>query len=1370
VKFRRCNIGRFGGFAMTRGVLIGGLILAAAPAPMLARGWNDATAGRPLLQVFKPADYQGGRRVNATAQGRDGVLYFGGDGIIAYDGATWRHCAIGNNLGVRGLAIDEKGLIWVGGTGEIGYCEKDSMGELHYVSVLPRLPPEHRDQLVVWDVEVTPRGIVFSAGNKIMRWDGKSFTIWPLPEARQAVSQTISDAVYIAHPETGLWKLEGDHPVLAVPCDPSLKCVPCFLEPLGGDAFLAVTTADLVRLDGPKMTLLPGNCGNFIRENLVSAACSIDDHTLAIGTYRGGVVLVDPRGDILRVINRASGLPSQCVNGLFLDREKNLWITTQGGIARMDTSEAVTVFDEVNHLTGGSISAIAVHDGCLNVITGDGVLALKPRSTPLSAAAFEPLPNPDLKRSHLALQSHARGLLNAGFGGIRLLQPDGTLQEIYRTPLDVEHLLESRRHPGRIYFADRKSVGWIAEANGRWQTHPQQAPLSETATSLAEDTLGNLWVGTCSRGVLRITFDESGATAKITYFEPGAALPAGSGPIKVGSLQDCVLLLTETGILAHNLADETFHPVDALRGLTLGLALSNPDANGNVWLAAETALADGSTRPVIGELTLDKVHRPVWRELPVSGIESAGTPAVLCLHEETAGHPVLWVGGTEGLLRVKLDEPGSQPVSFNTLLSAVNTLSPDGHAALPLVGRQTPRLPYARNRIEIRFTATTFRDARYVRFQTQLAGFESDWTDPNARNVREFSYLSDGAYSFKVRAASVDGRWSEPAAYTFVILPPWFRTPWAYVSFALATGGLIYGGYRFRIRQIQVRSRQLEALVRRRTEELAHANAAKTDFIANMSHEIRNPLNGVIGLAGLLQESQLNSQQHDLTVSLHKCAEYLSTLVEEVLDFSKIEAGRITIDAHPFDLRAMLADVGAIFAWQSREQQMPISIHVEPDLPKAFIGDEAKIKQIVINYVSNALKYAGRGPIEIAVDSRRLPGGAADIAIEVRDQGPGIPFDEQPTLFEKFSRGRRAQQEKIRGAGLGLAVCRAYGGKMGGTVGLTSTPGEGSAFWLKVALRVATTTPARMAVEERPRPSPATRALVVEDQEYNLLVIEHILTRLGYQTEHATNGHDALAKLQASAYDIVLMDWDLPGMDGVEVTRRFRQWEPPGRHTPIIATTAYSTPRKRRECLEAGMDDFAAKPLCPEKLKTMIRHLSGRLRADPATETRRDGETHLPIAGRASGMGVSPMFDDQIQTHEQDAHATTDIPTLPQDKWCARDPSPMNLDLSIFGYMSDQKPEKMRQLVEQFIVTLDHDAALLVRAVDAGDIEATRRQAHHLLSQTALVSATHVATVATTIQEAARNGDIETPRSRLASFETGIACLKESLRSELGKN
>ena len=487
------------------------------------------------------------------------------------------------------------------------------------------------------------------------------------------------------------------------------------------------------------------------------------------------------------------------------------------------------------------------------------------------------------------------------------------------------------------------------------------------------------------------------------------------------------MLLTDTGVLAHNPANDTFHPVDALQGLKRGLVLSNPDANGNVWLAAEAAPADGSTRPVVGALTLDEAHHPAWRPLPVGGIEHAGTPTVLCFHEESPGQPVLWIGGMEGLLRVKLDELKAQPASFNILLTAVNTLSSAGRTALPLAGVQPPRLPYARNRIEIRFTATTYRDARYVHYQTQLVGFDSDWTDPTAGNVREFSYLREGSYTFKVRAANPAGQWSEPATYTFVILPPWYRTSWAYAAFAVTAGSLIYGGYRFRVRQIHVHSRELESLVRRRTEELAQANAAKTDFIANMSHEIRNPLNGVIGLAGLLQESELNSQQHDLTVSLHKCAEYLSSLVEEVLDFSKIESGPHH-DRRPAVRPARHARrCREIFAWQSQELQMPISIRVSAGLPESVVGDKAKIKQIVINYVSNALKYAGHGAIEIAAESRRLQCGTTEIILEVRDHGPGIPYEEQSVHLQEIqprTAGAAGEDQRRRPRSRGLPGLR----------------------------------------------------------------------------------------------------------------------------------------------------------------------------------------------------------------------------------------------------------------------------------------------------------------------------------------------------------
>ena len=202
--------------------LAGGVIFGATPRSMSARGWGDPTDGRLLVQIFKPSEYQTNARIGAAVQDRDGVLYFASEGLLQYDGSAWRHYSA--DLGINGLAIDEVGRIWVGGIGVVGYFEKGPLGQLKYSSLRGQLPPDYHDQFEIWGVEVTERGIVFSAADKIMRWDGNSFTIWPLKDARRAISQKIGDTVYTLHPTTGLWKLSGDKPVLVMPSGSKNVC------------------------------------------------------------------------------------------------------------------------------------------------------------------------------------------------------------------------------------------------------------------------------------------------------------------------------------------------------------------------------------------------------------------------------------------------------------------------------------------------------------------------------------------------------------------------------------------------------------------------------------------------------------------------------------------------------------------------------------------------------------------------------------------------------------------------------------------------------------------------------------------------------------------------------------------------------------------------------------------------------------------------------------------------------------------------------------------------------------------------------------------------------------------------------------------
>jgi len=532
----------------------------------------------------------------------------------------------------------------------------------------------------------------------------------------------------------------------------------------------------------------------------------------------------------------------------------------------------------------------------------------------------------------------------------------------------------------------------------------------------------------------------------------------------------------------------------------------------------------------------------------------------------------------------------------------------------------------------------------------------------------------------------------------------------------------LYGVYQLRIAQIKRRTIELEGLVEKRTHELARANSAKTDFIASMSHEIRNPMNGVIGLTNMLQEANLPSNLAGVATSLRKCAEYLSSIVEDVLDFSKIESGKITLEEEVFDLRAMMKDIEEIFSWQSKEKGMPMEQVIWGDLPAHLLGDEGKIKQILINYVANAFKFAGMGKLILSVEGE-MHYNEVTLSIKVTDEGPGIPKEEQAGLFEKFNRGKLARQENIGGTGLGLAACKAFAEKMGGSVGLESELGKGSTFLLDVRLVVVPEEKSLESDPVTPGLSGSTRALVVEDQEYNVLVIESILHKLGYQTDVAVEGFSALEMLKAQPYDIVFMDWDLPGMNGVEVTRLYREWEPADRHSLIVATTAYSTQEKKIECMRAGMDGFATKPLSPSKISQTIQNLSGAMR------------------------GASSIHVESDELEEE-----------------------ADLDMSIITMMADDDPIRERELISKYIITLEADVEGLVAAIEKMDSEETRRQAHRILSQTALVAATKIAASAKEIQEAARAGDAEFPQKVSRRFQKDVDHLKKRLWTLNGRN
>ncbi|MCD6059807.1 MAG: hypothetical protein K0S16_118 [Moraxellaceae bacterium] len=372
------------------------------------------------------------------------------------------------------------------------------------------------------------------------------------------------------------------------------------------------------------------------------------------------------------------------------------------------------------------------------------------------------------------------------------------------------------------------------------------------------------------------------------------------------------------------------------------------------------------------------------------------------------------------------------------------------------------------------------------------------------------------------------------------------------------------------------------------------ANHAKSDFLATMSHEMRTPLNGVIGLNGLLLDTPLNKEQRELVELSRLSGEVLLHLINDVLDYSKIEAGRLELEPVDFDLRQLCRETMDLLLDRISRKGLKATREVADDVPSMLHGDSSRLRQILVNLLGNAVKFTAHGEVRLSCRRLAAPAGAAPDTIwlrfEVCDTGIGMDEDTLARIFRPFVQAHASTTREYGGTGLGLAISRQLADLMGGHIGATSRPGQGSTFWLELPLA-----PAR-AVAERPPPPhapvPAThpcgRVLVAEDNPVNQLVAVGMLKKLGCRTDVVGNGKEAVEALRRLPYDLVFMDCHMPEMDGYEASRAIRAQEDGATHVPIIAMTASALSGDRERCLAAGMDDYLPKPVRPADLAFVV--------------------------------------------------------------------------------------------------------------------------------------------------------------------------------------
>ncbi len=518
------------------------------------------------------------------------------------------------------------------------------------------------------------------------------------------------------------------------------------------------------------------------------------------------------------------------------------------------------------------------------------------------------------------------------------------------------------------------------------------------------------------------------------------------------------------------------------------------------------------------------------------------------------------------------------------------------------------------------------------------------------------------------------------------------------------------------------------------------ASRAKSQFLANMSHEIRTPMNGIIGMAEMLSATRLDERQRRYLSAVHRSAGSLLELINDILDLSKVEAGRVELHPEDFELRATLEEIVELPRERALARGIALELTFAPELPEVLHGDPVRLRQILTNLVGNAIKFTERGSVRVSAVLDE--GGETPLVrFAVADTGIGLTPDQTSRVFEAFTQADASHARKYGGTGLGLAISRELVELMGGEIGVTSQPGKGSTFWFTARFDQAVV-PASAATAPRPGALAALagHVLLVEDNELNCEVARGMLDALGLQVSLAENGIDSVRAVARQRFDLVLMDCQMPDVDGYEATRRIRALETAAHapRVPIIALTASAVQGDRERCLAAGMDGYLTKPFRTADLHATIRPWLA-IHSDASGTEARDAESQtfpeMDARRRDSGPAVDPTQLDRA----------------------ALEP--------LRAIQRPGHPDMVASVVNLFV---DRSAALfetLVTAAVASDVPVARRLAHTLKSNCMQVGANGLAVLFKRAEIAADEKDLASVTRLIAEIAPALATVREKLRA-----